>query len=110
MIVAALRATGGAAKATDAEGDRSVPQRSRPGLAKLQRVAVQAAPTSGAGGMMGAMMIKKVMMKSKLEYIWLDGYMPTQSLRSKTQVIDNFGLAVIRSAVRAASLEGVFNP
>ncbi|MEC8469229.1 MAG: glutamine synthetase beta-grasp domain-containing protein, partial [Pseudomonadota bacterium] len=31
------------------------------------------------------------MMKSKLEYIWLDGYMPTQSLRSKTQVIDNFG-------------------
>ena len=30
-------------------------------------------------------------MKSKLEYIWLDGYMPTQSLRSKTQVIDNFG-------------------
>ena len=30
-------------------------------------------------------------MKSKLEYIWLDGYTPTQSLRSKTQVIDNFG-------------------
>ena len=29
-------------------------------------------------------------MKSKLEYIWLDGYMPTQSLRSKTQVLDNF--------------------
>ena len=25
-------------------------------------------------------------MKSKLEYIWLDGYKPTQSLRSKTLV------------------------
>ena len=30
-------------------------------------------------------------MKAKLEYIWLDGYQPTQSLRSKTQVRDNFG-------------------
>lgn len=30
-------------------------------------------------------------MKSKLEYIWLDGYKPTQTLRSKTQVRDNFG-------------------
>ena len=30
-------------------------------------------------------------MKAKLEYIWLDGYKPTQSLRSKTQVRDNFG-------------------
>ena len=30
-------------------------------------------------------------MKAKLEYIWLDGYSPTQSLRSKTQVRDNFG-------------------
>ena len=29
-------------------------------------------------------------MKSKLEYIWLDGFTPTQSLRSKTQVVDNF--------------------
>ena len=29
-------------------------------------------------------------MKSKLEYIWLDGYKPTQSLRSKTQIIKNF--------------------
>ena len=30
-------------------------------------------------------------MKSKLEYIWLDGYQPTQSLRSKTQMSkDNF--------------------
>ena len=29
-------------------------------------------------------------MKSKLEYIWLDGCKPTQSLRSKTQVRDNF--------------------
>ena len=30
-------------------------------------------------------------MKSKLEYIWLDGYSPTQSLRSKTQIRENFG-------------------
>ena len=29
-------------------------------------------------------------MKSKLEYIWLDGYKPTQSLRSKTLVRENF--------------------
>ena len=29
-------------------------------------------------------------MKSKLEYIWLDGYKPTQSLRSKTRVEANF--------------------
>lgn len=28
---------------------------------------------------------------SKLEYIWLDGYEPTQSLRSKTQIKSNFG-------------------
>ncbi|MFK8113315.1 MAG: glutamine synthetase beta-grasp domain-containing protein [Rubripirellula sp.] len=30
------------------------------------------------------------MAKSKLEYIWLDGYQPTQSLRSKTKVVDDF--------------------
>lgn len=30
------------------------------------------------------------MSKSKLEYIWLDGGKPTQGLRSKTQVQDNF--------------------
>ena len=30
-------------------------------------------------------------MVSKLEYIWLDGYKPTQSLRSKTQVRRDFG-------------------
>ena len=30
------------------------------------------------------------MSKTKLEYIWLDGYTPTQSLRSKTLVKDNF--------------------
>ena len=29
-------------------------------------------------------------MKSKLEYIWLDGYAPTQSLRSKTMIQNNF--------------------
>ncbi|HCA49628.1 MAG TPA: glutamine synthetase, partial [Planctomycetaceae bacterium] len=28
---------------------------------------------------------------AKLEYIWLDGYMPTQSLRSKTQIRSDFG-------------------
>ena len=30
------------------------------------------------------------MSKSKLEYIWLDGYKPTASLRSKTKIIENF--------------------
>ena len=30
-------------------------------------------------------------MVAKLEYIWLDGYTPTQSLRSKTQVRKDFG-------------------
>ncbi len=30
------------------------------------------------------------MTKCKLEYIWLDGYKPTQSLRSKTKIIDDF--------------------
>ncbi|WP_319502066.1 glutamine synthetase beta-grasp domain-containing protein [uncultured Draconibacterium sp.] len=29
-------------------------------------------------------------MKSKLEYIWLDGSVPTQQLRAKTRVADNF--------------------
>lgn len=30
------------------------------------------------------------MAKSKLEYIWLDGYAPTQSLRSKTKIVSDF--------------------
>ncbi len=30
------------------------------------------------------------MSKSKLEYIWLDGYHPTQNMRSKTKVEENF--------------------
>jgi glutamine synthetase len=30
------------------------------------------------------------MSKHKLEYIWLDGYKPTQSLRSKTKVVSEF--------------------
>ena len=30
------------------------------------------------------------MAKSKLEYIWLDGYVPTANLRSKTKVVDSF--------------------
>src|ERR1700761_7238852 len=29
-------------------------------------------------------------MATKLEYIWLDGYKPTQSLRSKTKIVKNF--------------------
>ena len=31
-----------------------------------------------------------MVMKSKLEYIWLDGYKPTQSLRSKTRIERDF--------------------
>ncbi|MBC9795188.1 glutamine synthetase beta-grasp domain-containing protein [Sinomicrobium weinanense] len=30
------------------------------------------------------------MSRAKLEYIWLDGYVPTQSLRSKTKIVSNF--------------------
>ena len=30
------------------------------------------------------------MSKSKLEYIWLDGYFPTQNMRSKTKIEDDF--------------------
>lgn len=30
------------------------------------------------------------MLKTKLEYVWLDGCKPTQSLRSKTKVVKNF--------------------
>ena len=30
------------------------------------------------------------MAKTKLEYIWLDGYKPTQSLRSKTKIVADF--------------------
>jgi glutamine synthetase len=33
-------------------------------------------------------------MKAKLEYIWLDGYEPTQSLRSKTKILKNFSGAL----------------
>jgi len=31
------------------------------------------------------------MSTSKLEYIWLDGYTPTQSLRGKTKIVKDFG-------------------
>ena len=31
------------------------------------------------------------MSKTKLEYIWLDGYKPTANLRSKTKIVENFG-------------------
>ena len=31
------------------------------------------------------------MAKTKLEYIWLDGYEPVQSLRSKTKIVSDFG-------------------
>jgi glutamine synthetase len=34
--------------------------------------------------------METLMTKSKLEYIWLDGYKPTQTMRSKTLVVDNF--------------------
>jgi glutamine synthetase len=30
------------------------------------------------------------MKKAKLEYVWLDGYKPTQSLRSKTKIVKDF--------------------
>ncbi|TRZ43749.1 glutamine synthetase beta-grasp domain-containing protein [Robertkochia solimangrovi] len=30
------------------------------------------------------------MSKAKLEYIWLDGYQPTQELRSKTKIVNDF--------------------
>ena len=30
------------------------------------------------------------MAQAKLEYIWLDGYKPTQSLRSKTKIVKEF--------------------
>ena len=30
------------------------------------------------------------MAKSKLEYVWLDGYVPTQNMRSKTKVVEDF--------------------
>ena len=29
-------------------------------------------------------------MRTKLEYIWLDGYAPTQNMRSKTKVVEGF--------------------
>ena len=32
-----------------------------------------------------------MMDKAKLEYIWLDGYEPTQNMRSKTMVRSDFG-------------------
>ena len=31
-----------------------------------------------------------IISKSKLEYFWLDGYTPVQSLRSKTKILNNF--------------------
>ena len=30
------------------------------------------------------------MSKTKLEYLWLDGYAPTQSIRSKTKIVKDF--------------------
>ena len=44
------------------------------------------------------------MAKIKLEYIWLDGYLPTQNMRSKTKVeehenfqgtIEEFGIGLL---------------
>ena len=34
------------------------------------------------------------MTKCKLEYIWLDGYQPTQSLRSKTKVVTDISAKI----------------
>jgi glutamine synthetase len=34
--------------------------------------------------------LNAIMSKSKLEYIWLDGYTPTQNMRSKTKVVNDF--------------------
>ena len=31
-----------------------------------------------------------IVSKAKLEYIWLDGYTPTQNMRSKTKVVEDF--------------------
>ena len=31
-----------------------------------------------------------IVSKAKLEYIWLDGYIPTQNMRSKTKVEEDF--------------------
>ena len=31
-----------------------------------------------------------IMSKSKVEYLWLDGYKPTANLRGKTKIIENF--------------------
>ena len=41
------------------------------------------------------------MSKHKLEYIWLDGYQPTQSLRSKTKIVDDFSGAVADAPIWA---------
>ena len=40
-------------------------------------------------------------MKSKLEYIWLDGYSPTQNMRSKTKVVDDFNGSLVDCPVWA---------
>ena len=34
--------------------------------------------------------IFKKMSTAKLEYIWLDGYVPTQNMRSKTKILRDF--------------------
>ena len=34
--------------------------------------------------------IFKKMSTAKLEYIWLDGYVPTQNMRSKTKILKDF--------------------
>ena len=39
------------------------------------------------------------MAKSKLEYIWLDGNHPTQSLRGKTKVLADFNIRLLFSDV-----------
>jgi len=39
------------------------------------------------------------MSKSKLEYIWLDGYQPTQSLRSKTKIVADFSGSKLKAVL-----------
>ena len=46
------------------------------------------------------------MAASKLEYIWLDGHLPTQQMRSKTKVVENFSGKVEDAPLW--SFDGVF--
>ena len=47
------------------------------------------------------------MSKAKLEYIWLDGYKPTQNMRSKTKVVDE---VTIDSTTTVSKVTSPINP